>query len=121
MTCLQSPRLSPEGKCRASVWGRWEGPHLRTDQGLKAGLEVVEAAAVEPWHLVQELLVLGLEVIPHGPKLFSGLGNETLAVMAVTDLSSVPDGSSVCACAHTRVWYHDTWCLGPTAAKLVPR
>lgn len=52
----------------------------RIDQGLKAGLEVVQAAVVEPRHLIQELLVLGLKVIPHGPKLFSGLGNKTLDV-----------------------------------------
>lgn len=53
-------------------------PHLCPDQGLKAGLEVVKSAAVEPWHLIQELLVLGLEVFPHRPQLFSGLGNKTL-------------------------------------------
>lgn len=64
--------------------GRWERLYLRTDQGLKAGLEVVEAAVVEPRHLIQQLLVLGLEVFPHRPELFSGLGSKTLAVTTVT-------------------------------------
>lgn len=60
-------RLFPKG--RAS-------PHLCPDQGLKAGLEVVKSAAIEPWHLVQELFVLGLKVFPYRPQLFSGLGNK---------------------------------------------
>lgn len=48
-------------------------PHLCADQGLEAGLEVVKSAAVESRHLIQKLLVLRLKVIPHRPKLFSGL------------------------------------------------
>lgn len=119
----QSPRPSPEGKCRASVWGRRERPHLCSDQGLEAGLEVVESAVVEPRHLVQELLVLGLEVVPHGPELFPGLGNETLAVTAITGLSSAPDGSST----HTHeggirtpgVWSHGHQ-LGPQMKEELP-
>lgn len=62
-------RLFPEGGVL---------PYLCPDQGLKAGLEVVKSAAVEPWHLIQQLFVLGLEVFPHRPQLFSGLGNKTL-------------------------------------------
>lgn len=53
-------------------------PHLCPDQGLKAGLEIVKSAAVEPWHFIQELFVLGLKVFPYRPQLFSGLGNKTL-------------------------------------------
>ena len=60
----------------------WQPPHLCSDQGLKAGLEVVQSAVVEARHLIQELLVLGLKVIPHWPKLFSGLGSNTLGVTA---------------------------------------
>lgn len=40
-----------------------EVTNLRPDESLEAGLEVVDAALVELGHLVQELLVLGLEVI----------------------------------------------------------
>lgn len=40
-----------------------EVTNLCPDESLEAGLEVVDAALVELGHLVQELLVLGLEVI----------------------------------------------------------
>lgn len=48
--------------------------NLRPDESLKAGLEVVDAAVVELGHLVEQLLVLGLEVFPDWSELLSGLG-----------------------------------------------
>lgn len=48
--------------------------NLRPDKSLKAGLEVVDAALVELGHLVQQLLVLGLEVFPDRSELLSSLG-----------------------------------------------
>lgn len=48
--------------------------NLRPDESLKAGLEVVDAALVELGHLVQQLLVLGLEVFPDRSELLSSLG-----------------------------------------------
>lgn len=47
--------------------------HLSSDQGLEAGLEVVDAALVELGHLVQQLLVLGLKVVLDRPELLAGL------------------------------------------------
>ena len=43
------------------------------DQGLKAGLEGVESAVVEPQELIQELFDLDFKVIPYRLKLFWGL------------------------------------------------
>ena len=48
--------------------------NLRPDESLEAGLEVVDAAVVELGHLVQQLLVLGLKVLPDRSELLSGLG-----------------------------------------------
>lgn len=84
----------------------WQRPHLCSDQGLKAGLEVVQSAVVEPRHLIQELLVLGLKVIPHGPKLFSGLRSKTLGGTALAGSSSFLSGARgvvevLCVC----VWW----------------
>lgn len=50
--------------------------YLRPDQSLEAGLEEVNAAVVEPGHLLQELLVLGLKVLSHRPQLLTGLERE---------------------------------------------
>lgn len=50
------------------------GTNLRSDERLKAGLEVVDAAVVELGHLVQQLLVLGLKVFLDRSELFFGLG-----------------------------------------------
>lgn len=44
--------------------------NLSTDKSLKAGLEVVDATLVEFGHLVQQLLVLGLEVLLDWLQLF---------------------------------------------------
>lgn len=52
----------------------WRITNLRPDESLKAGLEVVDAALVELGHLVQQLLVLGLEVFPDRSELLSSLG-----------------------------------------------
>lgn len=88
---LQSLALAP---CGARVPQR---PHLGSDQGLKAGLEVVEPAVVEPRHLIQELLVLGLEVVPHRPQLFSGLESKTSGSgLLVVDLASTLGARCVC-------------------------
>ena len=61
------------------VGGETGVTNLRPDESLKAGLEVVDAAVVELGHLVQQLLVLGLEVVPDRSELLSGLrcGEET--------------------------------------------
>lgn len=113
---LQSLALAP---CGARVP---QCPHLGSDQGLKAGLEVVEPAVVEPRHLIQELLVLGLEVVPHRPQLFSGLESKTSGSgLLVVDLASTLGARCVC-------WgWVGGWgalehlCLAPTAPELVPR
>lgn len=51
-----------------------KGVHnLCPNESLKAGLEVVDAALVELGHLIQQLLVFGLEVFPDWSELLSGL------------------------------------------------
>ena len=47
--------------------------HLRPNESLEAGLEVVDAAVVELGHLVQQLLVLGFKVVPDRPQLIFSL------------------------------------------------
>lgn len=47
--------------------------NLCPNESLEAGLEVVDAAVVEFGHFVQQLLVLGLEVLPDRSELLSGL------------------------------------------------
>lgn len=75
--------------CNSTLWGgcvcacvsvslcmhlRGDVTNLRPDEGLKAGLEVVNAAVVELGHLIQQLLVFGLKVFPDRSELLSGLG-----------------------------------------------
>lgn len=50
--------------------------HLCPDQRLKAGFEVIDAAAIKLGHFLQELLVFGFKVLLHRPQLFTGLGKE---------------------------------------------
>lgn len=47
--------------------------HLCPHQRLEAGFEVIDAAAVEFGHLLQQLLVLGFKVLLHGAQLLPGL------------------------------------------------
>lgn len=47
--------------------------HLCTDECLKAGLKVVDAAVVELGHLIQQLLVLRFKVLPDWSQLLPGL------------------------------------------------
>lgn len=77
---LRGAQLDKVAFLRA-IWARgggpWSSSHLRPDQGLEAGLEVIDAAAVKFGHLLQELLVFGLKVLLHRPQLLAGLKNET--------------------------------------------
>ena len=75
--CAKTGAGSQGSECPACSGAGRQWPHLGSDQRLKAGLEVVKPTVVEPRHLIQELLVLGLEVVPHRPQLFSGLRSKT--------------------------------------------
>lgn len=44
--------------------------HLGPDKRLEARLKVVDAAVVKFGHLVQQLLILGFEILPDWPQLF---------------------------------------------------
>ena len=55
------------------IWAVGCGSHLRAEQRLKARREVIAAAAVEFGHLLQQLLVFGFEVRPHGAQLLPRL------------------------------------------------
>lgn len=66
--------------------------NLCSDERLKAGLEVVDATVVELGHLIQQLLVLDLKIVPDRSKLLFGLQcggekrNRSLAVNIMFDL-----------------------------------
>lgn len=63
---------------RAGTGGQVPGTtsHLCPHQRLEAGFEIIDAAAVEFGHLLQELLVLGFKILLDGAQLLTGLGTD---------------------------------------------
>jgi len=80
--------------------------HLRPDQRLKAGFEVINAAAIKLGHFLQELLVFGFKVLLHRPQLFTGLGKER--GQGVRHLGQHPLLGQSCTEATTGQWIGGT-------------
>lgn len=86
-----------------AVPGRWgTASHLRPDQRLKAGFEVIDAAAIKLGHFLQELLVFGFKVLLHRPQLFAGLGKER--GWGVRHLGKCPSLGQTCTEATPGQW-----------------